>query len=678
MNSGTIKTPTRQCSSSLNGLNPEIITETDQFLQQSNDSVEVRVRATGSGYSDSNWTSWTICSYGTVPSSCGVPAPIIESINSGDGKMFVYNSIDPSVTGIQYRLNGGAWSSTMATGSPLEILVTNGNYDVELRAEENGSYSPASNLVAGEAEQRDDLDVYLLVDRELHSSTGKSSNIEFKVGRASSDEYLFDLEEKSFEIANNFDPFTVVGVMEVPSGASTNYRMYYSIRGGFSGVATSTDLINWAKPALNLPNAPITDSGNNILQVKQGGTWLSEYHLQSIIYVDSISKYIAVFDDLPSHNKADLFIGESTDGYTFTIQTSKAFTELAADGTYNIMYDEGHSKPWVIYGRKRDGGISPCGPPDPIKDKRDVTISRTENYTDSEWSIKNSVIIDSGDVWDYNDSSLGNIPLLKPDIYNFGSTPYEDQYIGIFTAFMRDDNRIPVTPYGDRTASDPPCYVNGRPDRTDGEIYTMLAYSRDGEVWDFPTRENMATEYDPIISLTPYERSSQNPDALVTTPEVGSIYSCGNIVKTNTDVFIFFKVNDHTHYEYWAGGNSRGSHERTQYFACQKLPVDRFGRFRTTDSNEGTFRTGRHQVKSNATSLTVNASITGSLKIEVLNSITGDPIQGFEKSNCTTITGDSNNHTVNWSGKSISDIESQNVRLKFHLTDGSVYSWKYF
>jgi hypothetical protein len=73
--------------------------------------------------------------------------------------------------------------------------------------------------------------------------------------------------------------------------------------------------------------------------------------------------------------------------------------------------------------------------------------------------------------------------------------------------------------------------------------------------------------------------------------------------------------------------------------------------------------------------LAINARATGEIRVEVRSSIRDEPIEGWTLDDCTPITGDKVYAPVRWGGKSLRNLKDQVVRLRFHLSDASLYSF---
>jgi hypothetical protein len=65
----------------------------------------------------------------------------------------------------------------------------------------------------------------------------------------------------------------------------------------------------------------------------------------------------------------------------------------------------------------------------------------------------------------------------------------------------------------------------------------------------------------------------------------------------------------------------------------------------------------------------------GELRVEILDE-KGDPISPFTRDNCVLVRGDHTLAPVQWSGVSdLSAVVGKKVRLRFHLTHGSLYAF---
>jgi hypothetical protein len=73
--------------------------------------------------------------------------------------------------------------------------------------------------------------------------------------------------------------------------------------------------------------------------------------------------------------------------------------------------------------------------------------------------------------------------------------------------------------------------------------------------------------------------------------------------------------------------------------------------------------------------LFVNARILGDdLRVEALES-DGAPIDGFTRSDCIGVRGDSTRSEVRWKERKLGALSNRPVRLRFHLASGELYSF---
>jgi hypothetical protein len=72
----------------------------------------------------------------------------------------------------------------------------------------------------------------------------------------------------------------------------------------------------------------------------------------------------------------------------------------------------------------------------------------------------------------------------------------------------------------------------------------------------------------------------------------------------------------------------------------------------------------------------VNADVSGSLKVAILNQ-SGNPMPGYDISDCDTVTGDSTAHVVTWGGSArITGLAGSPVRIKFEMRNAKLYAFE--
>lgn len=214
-------------------------------------------------------------------------------------------------------------------------------------------------------------------------------------------------------------------------------------------------------------------------------------------------------------------------------------------------------------------------------------------------------------------------PDVDPAIYNLDATPYESLMLGFFSVWAGPENDV--------CASDNVIKRN----------QVMVGYSRDGYSW---YREDM----NPFIPV------SENTAA----------WNAGNVQSVAGSPLI---VNDKLYF-YVSGRRLDNGNEIT---TTGLATLRRDGFASMTGSGELT----TNKLQFDGKYFFVNAKITGSLKVELLNE-NGEVISGFSKDDCNPITGDSTKKLVTWSSnQSLEAIQGKNIIVKFYLDGGDLYSF---
>jgi hypothetical protein len=169
--------------------------------------------------------------------------------------------------------------------------------------------------------------------------------------------------------------------------------------------------------------------------------------------------------------------------------------------------------------------------------------------------------------------------------------------------------------------------------------YTVLAWSRDGETWH--------RDHEPFIPNNPLPGSWDHAMA----------WGDDQLV-VGEETYIYY------------GGYARG-HKVNRFEERQiglaRMPRDRYVA-READINWGYLLT--KPLKLNASNLTLNARVSGELKVRIVNA-DGDPITGF---GWIEINGDSVEHTLSW-GSDITTLAQKPVRLEFKLRNTQLYGF---
>lgn len=272
------------------------------------------------------------------------------------------------------------------------------------------------------------------------------------------------------------------------------------------------------------------------------------------------------------------------------------------------------------------------------------------------WSMRHNVRVNSGDPYtvrardymEHSDPAAGNKaakadlasfwfgpwpnelrhPLYNnndgaPGIYNQDATPYESVMLGLFSVWQGPENDV--------------CSRDGVIKRNQ----IMLGYSRDGYSW---LREDM----------NPFLAVDENPTA----------WNNANLQSAVGSPLI---VGDKLYF-YLSGRRRQGSNEMVTT-GLATLRRDGFA------SMSGSGQLLTETLKFSGEYLWVNATVRGSLKVEVLD--TNGSVAGvYSAANCTAVTGDACMIQVKWgSTTSLKSLEGRDIKLRFILDDADLYSF---
>lgn len=237
------------------------------------------------------------------------------------------------------------------------------------------------------------------------------------------------------------------------------------------------------------------------------------------------------------------------------------------------------------------------------------------------------------DSLDLPDPAIGN----KPQLYNLDAVAYESIMLGLYTIHLGPPNAD-----GMKT---------GIPKITDLE----LAYSRDGFHWDRPDRRAFIAS------------------SRTNTWDRGYVQSVGGVCLLQGDKLWF----------YYSGvrGNpgKLGKDVRHNGMYDQGSTGIAFLRrdgFASLEAGPTSGYLLTRPVKFKGSHLFVNVdNPKGSLRVEVLNT-NGTVIEPYTKANCSPVSADATLREVRWArAKDLSRLAGQAVKLKFHLTNGGLYSF---
>lgn len=474
---------------------------------------------------------------------------------------------------------------------------------------------------------------FLAVDTSLH---GRLEHMNLVMGQAENPQKIFEQFEDPWEKEHNLQYGFFGGVIRDHEG---KYRAYYKVsipdKGIATAVAVSEDGIHWRKPALNIAPDLVDHPKSNLLTIQphpamEKGKWYGGTHAFYDENALPESRY-----KLAWRSGRELYVATSSDGFNFV--THGLAVGYKADTNHSYFFDSMREE-YVMYGRVRGNYWDMYQE----IDRRGVSLHRSESWESTPWPDESTgqIIIDPMDIWDYDNP-------IQPDIYTPNVQEYHGQYIGLPTVFFRDERRVPAE----------------RPDRITGPMYPLFMYSRDGVNFTFPDKQH------PVVPLDSFKRQASYPERSSDEPEVGQINTASTLIETDEQLLVYFLHRDDTHYE------STGDEERSLYVAFMRK--DGFASLRSQEGHIGEWLTPAFTVPGSAKGLQVNAQVRGTLNVEILDALSGEPVDGFTMDESVSFTGDETDGSMEWETGDISDLAGQNIQLRFQLNDGEIFSFKW-
>lgn len=614
----------------------------------------------------------------------------IDRANSGNNKVFVYYSVNGAYDTLEYRIGSGDWTA-IAAATPLIIPVSNsaGPVFLALRAS-IGNTQVISNSYQVEANERPDYGFFIGLNKDLQSSAG-NENVKYDQDGSSTSEVLISQESYA---GYKLRPAWGGNIIVDHEG---HLRCYYAQRifqasgqgAGFGDywrdmafVIRSTDGgQSWSKPISNISGSQINHSESNMLVYRDHmGAVIDNHHGEHAVMYDPdaplAERYKVVLKEVDGNNT--LSIAVSQDGYDFTVQNQACITNIKADTVHSLFYDPDTTNKYVILGRRRGSGEYPT------VDRRDVTYNASPAWDDNPWveqdsvndqNNKTNIVINSPDLWGYAGVAKDSAPLVKPDIYNAAMVKRGSQYVGLFSAYYRTDNRVPVG-WGTVSGNHDLYRFDERPARTTGPIFPIVGWSEDAQAWTFPNKNK------PFIDTGPYKRVSQAPYRTGSDSEEPQMYAGSRIAWVNNEMLFTSMVREDTHYEPWNGGDQDGSWEKDWYIILYRKVLDRFASWMPdVSSQQAVFRSSIMHIPDNGLAdqdFKLNAEIesNGSVRVELLNALDGNPIDGYSAADCDPVSGGVYK-TVTWGGKDLKPLRGQNVRVRYVFNEAKIFSWTF-
>jgi hypothetical protein len=221
------------------------------------------------------------------------------------------------------------------------------------------------------------------------------------------------------------------------------------------------------------------------------------------------------------------------------------------------------------------------------------------------------------------------------EIYNMAVFRYEGLYIGL-PNYFESSGRIPP-PRGNQ----------------DGINSPKLAASRDLKTW---TRVGDRAHFIPI--------SEMGPGVL----DTGQIMASSHPIRHGDELWFYYSGIDVRH----RPNMPRVVDEYKGAIHLAKLRLDGFVSF---DAGEQGGSLDTRPVRLNGRRLLVNAVAGGEVRAEITGPDGRTPLPGWEAAACAPVKGDQLRGELRWSGKDLSELAGQRVRLRFVLKNASLYSF---
>jgi hypothetical protein len=394
------------------------------------------------------------------------------------------------------------------------------------------------------------------------------------------------------------------------------FKMWYLADGGwYRCYATSPDGLNWTKPNLGLYNQVWAQ--NNITVPHTPG--------------DSSTTWLDLEETIPAKRykrllfNGGLYASCSPDGLTW----SGLGTMQTWGGDRNTMFYNPFRKVWVMSLRFNDYSQLVPG-------------SRCRLYKEMQtfnlpWSAPDPTKWLCADNQDAR--SAYDLPV---ELYNFDALPYESLFIGLFSVYQGF--------CGDSSTAAAQADLAAGRAKLNG---VKVGYSRDG--FHFSRQDRRY--------FMPYTNTKGDWSW-------GNVQSCNALLVVGDNLYFYASGRAGLGY---AGTPPAPHGDSGGQTGVAILRRDGFASM-DAGGTEGTLTT--RPISFSGKHLFVNvAAPSGALRAEVLDQA-GAVIAPFTKANCVAVTADKTLQRVQWNGAAdLSSLAGQPVRIKFYLTDGSLYAF---
>lgn len=393
------------------------------------------------------------------------------------------------------------------------------------------------------------------------------------------------------------------------------YGMWYYNNAANYQYAYSTAGMNWSMS--NYPNALVPNTN----QVVGGGdtVWLDQQD------PNPARRYKAFGVDATA---GKIYVYLSPDGIQWSGANDTGIVTLAARST---MFWNPFRNVWV----NSDSGTANLPATPLLAAQQSSARFYSESANLNAWAGNNP----SGTFWTAADDHdppyyLNNPGGQPPVLYNLDAVAYESVIVGLFSWF-----------YGGAG-------YNG--ETLPGPILTELGvgFSRDGFSWVRPTRGSGPGPGGAFIA------ASDMPN----TWNAWNVESVGGVMLVVGDELWF----------YFSARSQQPPNNGTYSTGLATLRRDGFYSM-DAGTTAGTLVT--HPLVFSGSHLFVNVNDpSGQLTVDVLDA-SGNVIPAFAASKCVPVTADTTLQEVTWNGASLTSLAGQNVKFRFNLTNGSLYSF---
>jgi hypothetical protein len=398
------------------------------------------------------------------------------------------------------------------------------------------------------------------------------------------------------------------------------FKMWYAVstNGAISyafAYATSKDGIHWEKPALDVQNLSPDLKGTNIVL---NGFWNDS----SSFWVD--------YDDEDPKKSYKYFATERYDNVWYLvyrtspdgIHWSSGIVKQPIVGDRTTVFYNPFRRVWVV-SERIDWGM-----------EEGYSLSRARAYTEDPSPDAAIAKVEQKVNWcagEYLDprNPVAEYKQIPPELYNLDVMAYESLMVGQFSIWTGPENQV--------------AREKGLHKRCD----ILLGFSRDGFHWDRTTRKR-------FIAAT-WDDNTWN------FANIQSVTGSPIVVGDKLYFYVSGRANDPTGHQ---GNITTG------------LAVLRRDGFASMDAGATQGMLTTRPITFNGKYLFVNADCkSGELRAEILNQ-NNEVIGPYSKDNCVPFKGNSTMASVKWNGaEHLSSVQGQPVKIRFYLTNGSLFSF---